>query len=176
MLYHPDKYKKHNQALKTFVDGFNAIASSKGSEIEMYIQNIENFRDDGGILFKKDNIQILYDFEKRFKYYDSCGNFVFYSLGQFERKIRKEEIKLSMQCSTDEKCFLIAWHDDYVKEEKKKIGSATADGSKEYDGKRFTKDFIELSYDQFDKFYDILLYAFKNNSFNKNSFSVLKNE
>ena len=171
-MYHPDKYENHNTALKKFIGAFNKVASQKGGKLEMYYQEVENFRDDGGIIYKPRRSRILYDFEKRFSYYDTCKKFKFASLGQFERKLRKPEIKLSIQVSTDEKCFMIAWHADYKKEERILLGSKTATGRKEYDGKRFTKDFIELSYGQFDKLYDILLYAFEKRAFDKSSFKI----
>ena len=152
-MYHPKKYEAHNKALKYFIQKFNEIAYKKGNELEMYDQEVENFRDDGGIIYKLDNTKVLYDFEKRFTYYDCCGGFKYNTLGQFERKIRKPEIKLSIQCSKDEKCFMLAWHEDYVKETRQNIGSVTASGEKEYDGKRFTKDYIELTYEQMDKLY-----------------------
>ena len=173
-MYHADKYESHNEALKKFIKAFNEVAKNMGDKLEMYYQEIENFKDDGGIIYKPTEERILYDFEKRFSYYNSCGQFKFDTLGQFERKIRKSIIKLSIQCSKDEKCHMIAWHEDYVKEIKYNIGSVTASGSREYDGKRFTKDFIELTYKQFDVFYKILLYAFENNAFNKSSFQVIK--
>ncbi len=172
-MYHADKYEAHNNALNNFIQLFNEVAKRKGVELEMYYQEVENYKDDGGIIYKRTGDKVLYDFEKRFSYYDSCQSFKFETLGQFERKIRKPEIKLSIQCSRDEKCFMIAWHADYYKETKHNIGSLTSSGQREYDGKRFTKDFIELSYEQFDIFYNILLYAFENNEFNKNSFKVM---
>lgn len=169
-MYHADKYEAHNEALKKFIEVFNEVAKSKGNELEMYHQKVENFRDDGGIIYRPNNMYILYDFEKRFSHYDSCKKFKFKTLGQFERKLRKPEIKLSIQCSLNEHCFMVAWHQDFINESKQNIGSVTANGKREYSGKRFTKDFIELTYKQMDKFYDILIYAFQYNKFNKASF------
>ena len=172
-MYHSKKYDSHNKALNEFIRNFNKAAEIKGNKLEMYYQEIENFKDDGGIIFKENNSRILYDFEKRFSYYVGCGGFRFKTLGQFDRKIRKPEIKLSIQCSSDEKCFLIAWHEDYYLQKNFKIGSVTQSGSREYDGKRFTEDFKEIAYNKMDVFYDVLLYAFENNQFNKNSFNVI---
>jgi len=173
-MYHGSKYEAHNKALNSFIESFNKIAIEKGNEIEMYFQETENYRDDGGIYYKKNGHKILYDFEKRFSYYNTCNSFKFKTLGQFERKIRKPEIKLSIQCSNDEKCFIIAWHEDFMKEEKRIIGSKTEKTTKEYDGKRFTNAFLEIKYSQFEHFYDILLYAFIHNMFNEKSFSAIK--
>ena len=57
----------------------------------MFIEQIENYRDDGHIEIQND-INLKYDFEKRFNYYPSYGKFKFDNLGQFERKIMKKEI------------------------------------------------------------------------------------
>jgi len=171
-MYHPNKYDEHNQALLKLIHEFNKVAAQKGKAVEMYYQETENYRDDGGIIYNKTSEKILYDFEKRHNYYDSCNNLKFDTLGQFERKIKKAEIKLSIQCSSDERCFVIAWHEDYKKELKAYIKSETADGKGEKNAKRFTKDFIEIKYSEMDKFYDILLYSFENNSFNKKSFPL----
>lgn len=173
-MYHPGKYNEHNQALLRLIHKFNEVSIQKGNEVKMYYQKNENYRDDGGIIYNKTFAKILYDFEKRHNYYDCCNKLKFDTLGQFERKIAKAEIKLSIQCSSDEKCFIIAWHDDYQKEKKEYLKSQTADGKGERNAKRFTKDFVEIAYSEMDKFYDILVNAFKYNSFNKKSFSLLK--
>jgi hypothetical protein len=143
-MYFSDKYKDHNLALDKFSLIFNNYASSLPEEkLLMKVQKIENFRDDGCIVFIKDSIKIKYDFEKRFSYYSSFGSFSFDELGQFERKISKPEIALSIQCSEDETGFVFAWHSDYLNEEKKFIKSKTSSGF-EGTAKRFTKKFIEL--------------------------------
>lgn len=170
-MYHPDKYGHHNNALENFCKTFNAAAVKAGDLIYMKPSDIENFREDGEIIFRKTGKMILYDFEKRFTYYDACGRFKFDTFGQFERKIQKPEISLSIQCSSDEKCFIIAWHEDYKKEKIVYIRSKTGSGGTEGTGKRFTKDFLELSYNNMDKFYKILLKAFEG-GFNKQSFNV----
>lgn len=172
-MYHSKKYEKHNIALNNFIKIFNKTAINKGNKIKMYYQEKENYIDDGGIIYIPNDFKILYDFEKRFSYYYKCNAFKYKTLGQFDRKIRKPEIKLSIQCSKDEKCFMVAWHEDYFNERNLKIGSKTEICSKEYDGKRFTKDFIEISYQRMDIFYDILYYAFQKNVFNKENFKAI---
>ena len=139
----------------------------------MEINKFENFKDDGKIIYKPTRIFLLYDFEKRNKYYETCG-FKFSDFGQFERKIQKEEISLSIQCSKDEKCFCIAFHEDFKKEKIKYIGSITQKGKKEYTGKRFTKKFIEIKYSEMKNFYKILMNSFKKSEFNSNAFIKIK--
>jgi len=172
-MYHPTKYEEHNKALKNLIDKFNKTANRLGGLVEMYFQEHENYRDDGGVIYKQTNEKFLYDFEKRHQYYASCQDFVYRSLGQFERKIKKEEIRLSIQCSSDEKCLMLAWHNDYQKEKAEKIKSSTEDGKGETNPKRFTTDFIEISYNDMDILYDIFLSAFQQKTFDKCTFNLI---
>jgi hypothetical protein len=50
------------------------------------------------------------------------------------------------------------------------VGSKTANGGKEFDGKRFTKNYLEIPYVDMAKFYQILLNAVNNNTYDCNSF------
>lgn len=168
-MYHADKYQESNDSLKRFCDKFNAISSTLGGLIVFDISQKENFRDDGKIIYQPDGRIILFDWEKRHSYYDGCNKFQFKTFGQFERKIKKREIELSIQCSKDECCFTIAWHEDFRREEMVNIGSKTTYG-REYDGKRFTKEFIEILYSELDKFYNILLKAFTSNKLDSSTF------
>jgi len=170
-MYHPDKYQEHNEALDRLCTSFNKVAEGAGNQIYMESSKIENFIDDGMIVYVPTNNKILYDFEKGHKYYDNC-DFPFSDFGQFERKIKKPEILLSIQCSKDEKCFCIAWHEDFKKEKLQRIGSITGSGDKEYSGKRFTTNFKEFKYDEMDIFYEVLLKAFTSNTFNSSCFQI----
>jgi hypothetical protein len=170
-MFHPDKYMPHNKALDKFISIFNSVSKKEGALLKMMQSEIENFREDGEIIFLPNGAKTLYDFEKRNRYYDTCG-FSFKDFGQFERKIQKPEISLSIQCSKDEKCFCMAWHEDFKKEQIKYIGSVTGRGNKEYTGKRFTTAFKELKYSEMDQFYKILVKAFSSNNFNSSCFEI----
>ena len=159
-MYFAGKYKEHNDALNRFMRTFNNYAFNNGNEVRMYLEHNENYRDDGGIVYLPENIKVLYDFEKRHNYYPTFDKFSFKELGQFERKISKEEIHLSIQCSTDETGFIYAWHNDFKNEPIRSIKSKTSTGY-ESNGKRFTKNFKELSSQSMNKFYFDLLHAFK---------------
>jgi len=74
-MYHPDKYNPHNEALDRFISIFNEVAKKEGEQLFMKPSDIENFREDGEIIFKPTGANTLYDFEKRNRYYDTCGNF-----------------------------------------------------------------------------------------------------
>jgi len=170
-MYHPDKYHPHNEALGRFCEAFNDVARNAGDLIFIRTSDTENFIEDGEIIYRATNKSILYDFEKRNSYYNTCG-FPFLDFGQFERKIKKPDISLSIQCSKDEKCFCIAWHEDFKKETIKYIGSLTGYGNKEHTGKRFTKKFKELNYSEMDQLYQMLLKAFTSNNFNSSCFEI----
>lgn len=168
-MYHPEKYSAHNQALARFCHLFNQTSEASGGALLMQPSRRENFREDGEILFRPAATSVLYDFEKRFSHYPRHGAFRFSTFGQFERKLQKPEISLSIQCSTDESGFIVAWHEDYRAEALVHIASKTATGT-EQTGKRFTTRFLELSYHQMGRFYRVLDYAFRYNQFNANSF------
>ena len=170
-MYHPDKYRPHNEALDRFCTLFNQVAAKLGNLLCMQPSAIENFREDGNIFYTLTGASILYDFEMRDRHYNSCG-FPFKDFGQFERKILKPEIALSIQCSKDEKCFCIAWHEDFKKEQIKNIGSRIGSGGKEYTGKRFTVAFKEIKYSDMEDFYLMLLKAFSDKTFNATCFKI----
>ena len=170
-MYHPEKYIHHNKALDNFCALFNEAAAKVGDLLHMKPSAIENFREDGEIFYKPQNTRILYDFEKRFSYYDNYKMFKFDTFGQFERKIQKPEISLSIQCSKNEDGFIIAWHEDYRQENIAYINSKTANGW-ERTGKRFTKKYSELAYHEMERFYLILNKAFTENCFNASCFEL----
>ena len=170
-MYHPEKYIHHNKALDTFCGIFNNASEKLGGLIHMKPSVRENFREDGEIVYKPKNTQILYDFEKRFSYYDNFKSFKFDTFGQFERKIQKPEISLSIQCSKNEDGFIIAWHDDYRNEKIVYMNSKTANGW-EKTGKRFTKKYREIAYHEMEVFYKMLHKSFTQNSFNASCFEL----
>jgi len=169
-MYFPNKYEDHNSSLERFTDKFNEISKANNMNLVIELNEDENFIDDAIIKDELTNKQINFDWEKRVKYYENCG-FPFKTFGQFERKIKKN-ISLSVQCCKSELCFCIAWHDDFKNETVKKIGSITESGSKEFTGKRFTEDFLEIKYDEMILFIKILRNAFDNSYFDKRSFEV----
>lgn len=173
-MYHPNKYKDHNESLKRFVDTFNECSKTVGGRIIMEIRENENFRDDGIIKDRNTGKEIIFDWEKRHTYYLNCG-FPFETFGQFERKIIKKEIQLSIQCSKNEDCFCIAWHGDFKKESVERIPTIKENGTYESKGKRYTRMFKEIKYSEIGIFYKILCKAFDKKMFNHNSFNIVGN-
>ncbi len=170
-MYFAHRYQSHNESLKSFISQFNKVSKRMGKRIVMQFNEIENYIDDGKIINTETGQEICFDWEKRHSYYYKCG-FPFPSFGQFERKIKKPEILLSIQCSKDEKCFVVAWHEDFKKENKEYIRSATSNGY-ESNAKRFTKKFKEFQYSEMEKFYKILEKAFETQKFNSSVFSIV---
>mgnify|MGYP001174904920 CR=1 FL=1 len=168
-MFYPSRYEDHNNALKNFIKLFNLKSIAGNHNLKMSSNLNENYYDDGNILNEINKREISFDFEKRFKYFDTYG-FKFKTLGQFERKIIKSKIKLSIQCSTDEKSFLVAWHEDFYKEKKYKTYSSTESNIKENNPKRYTQDFLEIRYDSMDYFLKIISNSFNKNQYNKSTF------
>ncbi|MBU4501687.1 MAG: hypothetical protein KKA79_03790 [Nanoarchaeota archaeon] len=133
----------------------------------MSLRKNENFRDDGVITFEDGN-SIIFDWEKRDAHWTG-DRFPFSELGQFERKLQKQEIKLSIQCNKEEKTFAIGWHEDWLKENKIRRNLAT-NNVDESGVVRYTSKFKVYSYDEIDKFMDVIIKAFKKSAFNYRSF------
>ena len=107
----PSMYNRHKVSLKAFVEKFNNVKDDL--RLVMKIYNTENFRDDGVIVDTKTGKRITFDWEIRDRYFTS-GKFTFKELGQFERKLKKGEIGLSLQCDQDETAVMAAWHEGKV--------------------------------------------------------------
>ena len=101
----PSMYNRHEDSLKAFVEKFNNVKDDL--RLVMQIYNTENFRDDGVIVDTKTEKRITFDWKIRDRYFKS-GKFVFKELGQFERKLKKGEIGLSLQCDQDETTVMAA--------------------------------------------------------------------
>lgn len=167
-MYYPSRYNDHNQSLTNFQKEFNRFSAENGGRFKIIVNENENYENDGIIFDNKTQQQICFDWEKRYSYYNTCG-FPFKTFGQFERKIQKDYIDLSIQCSKDERCFCIAWHEDLKKENPKRINSKTEKKTFENNCKRFTTHFKEFKCNKLDEFIRVLEKAFDERNFNKNS-------
>lgn len=118
----PSKYADHERSLKKFTALFNGI--SDGLPLVMQIYQTENYRDDGVIVNTRTGKRVAFDWEIRQKYF-SNGRFAFDELRQFERKLKKDEIGLSLQCDLQETAVLAAWHADWLQASPQVQKSAT---------------------------------------------------
>jgi len=166
-MQRPSQYKRHNMSLDNFAKIFNN---------EPYYPNIiikpieeETYRDDGLIYEVNTQKSIGFDWEIRDRYF-SNGNFYLPTLRQFERKVIKPEIDLSIQCDSTETAIVVAWHEDF------KSGNSFVQESKtDYIYKetaivRETSYFRVYTYEQVVEFKAMLHQAFTNNQYNHNSF------
>jgi len=78
-MYHPCKYEEHDRALNNLITKFNKVANRLGNEVQMYFQEKENYRDDGGVIFTATGEKFLYDFENKTF---NCKSFVLISTPQ----------------------------------------------------------------------------------------------
>lgn len=105
-MYFPSTYNEHNQSLKRFINTFNEYSQQRGGRFTIKMKE-EDFHSDGFIIDSKTKKEIVFDWEKRHSYYITYG-FPFDTFGQFERKIKKSGIDMSIQCSKNENAFCIA--------------------------------------------------------------------
>ncbi len=147
-MYRPSKYNKHNETLANFEKLFNSTVNYQNIIIKPIEE--ETFIDDGVILDLDTNQEIGFDWEYRDKYFSNC-NFKFNTLGQFERKIVKPSIKLSIQCDSTFTGIAIAWHEDWIKENSVLLNLST-DTIDEFGKVRYTKSFKVYSFEKIEEF------------------------
>ncbi|MFQ6613245.1 MAG: hypothetical protein ACE5D1_00235 [Fidelibacterota bacterium] len=163
----PSMYPHHESSLKKFTDLFNK--QRDGLSLVMQIYQTENYRDDGVIVDTRTGKRITFDWEKRDRYFKS-GKFRFPTLWQFERKIKKDEIGLSLQCDSNETAVLVAWHRDWLKEPMKTRRLLTDGPGKETAQVRETRHFKIYLYSEMDRFRRMLVRALKTGRFDHSVF------
>lgn len=165
-MYRASMYDKHDTSMEKFVKLFNNSLSYPNLKIEPITE--ETFIDDGNIVDEKTKQSVGFDWEYRDRYF-SNGVFSFDTLGQYERKIIKPSIKLSLQCDSTETAVAVAWHEDWRLEDIVKLNLAT--DSKDQLGKvRYTKHFKIYFYENIAELKKMINRAFEQKQFNKNSF------
>ncbi len=163
----PSMYDKHESSLKQFSDLFNA--QEDNISLVMQIYQTENFRDDGVIVDTKTGKRITFDWEIRDKYFRS-GKFRFSTAGQFERKLKKDEIGLSLQCDSNETAVLVGWHEDWLKEAPKTISLSTDTRTNERGTIRYTTNFKIFPYADISMFREMLIRALRKGTYNHSAF------
>lgn len=166
-MYRPSMYSKHDDSLSKFVEVLNACPEYPNIVIEPILT--ETYIDDGNIIESSSGNSIGFDWEFRDKYFEN-GEFKFSTLGQYERKIIKPSIKISIQCDSTESHVAVAWHEDWKIENVTKLHLSTDVELKEYGRVRYTKYFKIFSYEDIAEFKGMIYTAFQNKQFNKSSF------
>lgn len=159
-------YDKHDTSMEKFVELFNK--SLAYPNIKIYPITEETFIDDGNIVDTITGQSIGFDWEYRDKYFKN-GVFQFETLGQYERKIIKPSIKISLQCDSTETAVAVAWHEDWQLEDIVKLKLST-DSNDQLGKVRYTKEFKIYFYDNIADLKKMLNRAFDLKQFNKESF------
>lgn len=155
-VYRPSKYDMSQSSLKHFSNVFNRCFPP--CDVRCVPNATETYDNDGYFINSKDQI-IGFDWEIRDRYF-SHGIFRFDTLGQYERKIKKSSIQLSIQCDQEQENIIVSWHEDFFNEHQQKVPCIT-DSIKQSECRvRYTKHFRIYSYRTIFKFKAMLLNAF----------------
>ncbi|NQT96676.1 MAG: hypothetical protein HQ562_02940 [Candidatus Marinimicrobia bacterium] len=163
----PSMYQRHEDSLLKFTNLFNAVKD--GLPLVMQIYQTENYRDDGVIVNTKTGKRVAFDWEIRDKYF-SNGKFQFKELRQFERKIKKEEIGLSLQCDREETALLVAWHEDWLLSDPIPVKLSTDYKWSEHNLVRSTRHFKIYLYSDLKIFRSMLVRVLKSETYNHTVF------
>lgn len=143
-MYRPSMYNKHDASMNHFAELFNAL--NVEAHIKMVPNEQETFDNDGVFIDSQRNICIGFDWEYRDKYFSNC-RLVYPTLGQYERKLRKPSIQISIQCDSTETGVAVGWHADWLKEKQEHRALATDYAQKEQGATRYTHKFKIYSYE-----------------------------
>jgi len=157
-MYRPSTYNKHNESMNAFVTIFNSCTSFPN--IVMKPKEEEDYKCDGYFVNVDTGEQIGYDWEIRDKYFKN-GHFAFDTLGQYERKIIKSDIELSLQADSTQTAVAVAWHDDFKNNNVLNRSLSTDTMYKQKGQTRETKKFWIIMYEDIYILKQILNIAFE---------------
>lgn len=143
-MYRPSKYGKHYESMEAFAQLFNDCPVCPNLKM-LPIQD-ETFLDDGDIIDESSGKKFGFGWEYRDRYF-SNGKFRFDTLGQYERKIIKPSIQLSIQCDSTETAVAVAWHEDFKRENQITLLLDTDYIDKQLGQTRYTKSFRIYMYE-----------------------------
>lgn len=165
-MYRSSKYKLSEESLKLFAELFNR--ESEFNHIRIYPIEEETYVDDGYIKNELTGQKIGFDWEIRDKYFEN-GIFAFNTLGQFERKIIKPSIELSLQCDKNQTAVIVAWHQDWKKENPEVMRLST-DREEQVGKVRYTRYFKVYKYSDISKLKEMISKAFQTCKFDHSAF------
>lgn len=170
-MYRPSMYNMHDESMFRFAELFNECPVCK--EVEMRPNEKETYDNDGVFVNVGTGIRIGFDWEYRDKYFANC-KFRFSSLGQYERKISKNSIQLSIQCDSTQTGIAVAWHRDWLKEMQEKRSLATDYDTKEQGVIRYTSKFRIYSYQEVSSFKQMISRAMQTGVYSAEVFMPMK--
>ncbi len=130
------------------------------SNIVMKPKEKEDFQCDGYFVNKNTGEKIGYDWEMRDRYFEN-GNFKFATLGQYERKISKDDIEISLQADSTQTAVAVAWHNDFKSNNVLNRSLSTDTEYKQQGQTRETSKFWIIMYEDVAILKKILHYAFE---------------
>lgn len=162
-MYRGSLYDKSQSSMERFADAFNSI--DLYPNITWQCIKEETYDNDGYFLNIAKGNTIGFDWKIRDRYFNN-GHFQFDTLGQFERKLKKPTIQLSIQVDKQETAILVAWHKDFLEEEKQSAELATdaslsGTGHKQSGEVRYTSHFKIYTLEEFRAFKAMINRAFQ---------------
>ncbi len=159
--------------MNNFVDLFNSLPVHKN--IEMRPNSIETYDNDGVFTDISTNRSIGYDWEYRDKYFANC-KLAFKSLGQYERKLKKPSIQLSLQCDSTETGIAVGWHEDWLTEERERKDLMTDYYQNENGIVRYTENFRIYSFEEAERFKNMVAGAMKLQLYSSEIFALMEDQ
>ncbi len=147
-MYRASMYSIHDKSMMAFAELFNNSLVCR--HIEMRPNPEETFDNDGIFIDTRTQTIIGYDWEYRDRYFAN-GIFQYSTLGQYERKLEKDSIQLSLQCDSTQTAVAVGWHEDWLREKRQKRSLLTDSPQKQQGFTRYTTHFKIYSYEQIDQ-------------------------
>lgn len=169
-MYRPSMYDKHDETMLKFVEKFNGSLVCKN--IEMRPNKVETYDNDGIFIDIYTNQSIGYDWEYRDRYFEHC-KLEFESLGQYERKLEKKSIQISLQCDSTETGIAVGWHEDWLQEERERRALRTDSSWKENASIRYTNKFKIYSFSKIDLFKNMVASAMRLQEYSSKIFKIM---
>lgn len=170
-MYRPSMYNKHDDTMLKFAEIFNQSPVCRN--IEMRPNPEETYDNDGIFIDVNTNSFIGYDWEYRDRYFANC-KLDFESLGQYERKLKKPSIQISLQCDSTETGIAVGWHEDWLQEEREKRALRTDSSRKENGSTRYTTKFRIYSFEQVDSFKNMVARAMQMRIYSSEIFDIMQ--
>ena len=156
-MYRPSMYNKHDESMYAFAELFNNCKVC--NDVIMKPNDEETYGNDGYFIHSNGQ-KIGYNWEYRDRYFSNC-RLQFDTLGQYERKLRKDCIQIAIQCDSTETGIAVGWHEDWLVEAKENRSLATDFERKEQGNTRYTHKYKIFSYEEVDNFKRMISTAMK---------------